>query len=93
MIRLSYATQWIGAVTMSALLLWLPWVPVISQQQAGSGHVRSQMLQHLSNTLAQLTAAGGDILDIEGAAFGSLADVTLAYIPFTKDAPALAVVV
>lgn len=62
-------------------------MPVISQQ-AGPGPVRGQLLQHLGNALAQLTASGGNILDIDEAAFGSLPDGTIAYIPLAKDAPA-----
>jgi hypothetical protein len=61
---------------------------VVSQQQAGPGLMRSQMLQHLRNALAQLTASGGNILDIDEAAVGSLPDGTIVYIPLAKDAPA-----
>jgi hypothetical protein len=59
MFRLSQITKWIGVVTMSALLLWATsGIQVVSQQQAGPGLMRSQMLQHLRNALAQLTASG-----------------------------------
>ncbi len=87
MFRLRRTVKLLGIMTMSALLLWLQIMPVISQQ-AGPGPVRGQMLQHLGNALAQLTASGGNILDIDEAAFASLADLTVAYIPLAKDAPA-----
>ena len=89
MFRLSHMTKCIGVVTMSALLLWTTsGIQVVSQQQAGPGPVRSQMLQHLANALAQLTASGGHILDIDEAAFSSLPDGTIAYIPLAKEDPA-----
>jgi hypothetical protein len=89
MFRLSQMTKWIGVVTMSALLLWAnSGIQVVSQQQAGPGLMRSQMLQHLRNALAQLTASGGHILDLDEAAFSSLPDGTIAYIPLVKEDPA-----
>lgn len=84
MFRLGYATKWIGAVTMSALLLWATSGVQVASQQAGS--MRSQMLQQLANNLAQLTASAVNMLDIDEAVFGSLPDGTIAYIPLAKDA-------
>ncbi|MEM2592187.1 MAG: hypothetical protein QXI60_06340 [Thermofilaceae archaeon] len=86
--RLSQAAKIGGAVLMSALLLWATSGVQVASQQQGGGFVRNQILHHLNNTLAQLTAAGGNMLDIDEAAIGSLVDATLIYIPFTKDSPA-----
>ncbi|MEM4382223.1 MAG: hypothetical protein QXX19_08350, partial [Candidatus Caldarchaeum sp.] len=86
--RLSQAAKISGAVLMSALLLWATSGVQVVSQQAGPGPVRSQMLQQLANRLAQLTAAAMDRLNFEEAAFGSLPDGTLAYIPLVRDDPA-----
>ncbi len=88
MFRLSQMTKWIGVVTMSALLLWATTGIQVVSQQAGPGPVRSQALQHLGNARPQLTAGGRHILDLDEAAFGSLPDGTIAYIPLAKDDPA-----
>ncbi len=81
MFRLSCMTKWIGAVTMSALLLWATsGIQVVSQQ--AQMPTRNQIVQGLSARLATLTASEGDILDVENAAFYSDPGVfSMAYIP------------
>jgi hypothetical protein len=81
MFKLSHATQWIGVVTMSALLLWATaGVQVVSQQ--AQMPTRSQIVQGLGAKLATLTASEGDILDVENTAFYSDPGVlSAAFIP------------
>ncbi|MCS7198631.1 MAG: hypothetical protein NZ930_08200, partial [Candidatus Bipolaricaulota bacterium] len=86
--RLSQAAKIGGAMLMSALLLWATSGVQVVSQQAGPGPVRGQILQHVSNRLAQLTAAAIDKLNFDEAAFGSLPDGTLVYIPIVRDDPA-----
>jgi hypothetical protein len=86
--RLSQAAKISGAMLLSALLLWATSGIQVASQQAGQGPMRSQMLQQLANNLAQLTASAVNNLDIDEAAFSSLPDSTIAYIPLAKDAPA-----
>ena len=86
--RLSQAAKIAGAALMSALLLWATSGVQVVSQQAGPGPVRIQMLQHLANKLAQLTASAVDRLNFEEAALGSLPDGTLIYIPLVRGDPA-----
>lgn len=86
--RFGQAAKIGGAVLMSALLLWATSGMQIAHSQASLGPVRSQILQQLTNNLAQLIASAVNNLDIDEAVFGSLPDGTVAYIPLAKDAPA-----
>ena len=85
--RLSQAAKISGAVLLSALLLWATSGVQVASQQAGPGPVRHQILQHVVNNLARLTAAAIDKLNFDEAAIGSLPDGTLVYIPLVRDDP------
>ncbi len=73
--RMSQMTKILGAITMSALLLWATsGVQVVSQQAQLPR--RSDIVHGLQNLVQTLTASEGDILDVENTIFTSFPVVT-----------------
>lgn len=80
MLRLKHHVKLMGVVMMSGLLVWLSaGYPVVSQVSPLPR--RGDIAKGLQNIMQTLTAAQGDILDVEKAVFLSHPRVTWAYIP------------
>ncbi len=84
MLRLKPHVKRFGVSVMIALLLWLPWVPVVSQQ-AGSLPSRSQIVTGLNQAFATLAAAGGVLWNFEASVLLSTPQFTGAFVPLSKE--------
>lgn len=82
--RLSHTVKLISVVMISALLLWMPVIPVASQLQPPSPWTppfRPIIKGGLNALAGALTASEGDILDVENFLLSSHPGLTAAYIP------------
>ncbi len=84
MLSLKPSVKRFGVGVMIATLLWLPWVSVVSQQQAGP-LTRSQVVNGLNQAFATLTATGGVFWNFDASVLLSTPEFTGAFVPLSRE--------